>query len=31
MENNLNKGVNILLDRYVYSGVAYTSAKVFLQ
>ena len=27
MKEKLNSGVNIILDRYAYSGVAYTSAK----
>lgn len=27
MKEKLNDGINIILDRYVYSGVAYTQAK----
>ena len=28
MKRNLYNGVNIICDRYAYSGVAYTAAKV---
>ena len=28
MEKMLNEGVNIVMDRYAYSGVAYSAAKV---
>ena len=28
IEENIEKGINIIFDRYAYSGVAYTSAKV---
>lgn len=27
IKNDLNNGVNVILDRYAYSGVAYSSAK----
>jgi thymidylate kinase len=27
--NEIENGNNIILDRYAYSGVAYSSAKVF--
>lgn len=30
IENLLNSGVNLICDRYAYSGVAYTAAKVLL-
>ena len=27
----MSTGVNVILDRYAYSGVAFTAAKVFLK
>jgi thymidylate kinase len=30
LEKMLNEGVNIVMDRYAYSGVAYSAAKVIL-
>lgn len=29
MEQTLESGTSIILDRYVYSGVVYSAAKVF--
>lgn len=30
MIDDLQRGVNLILDRYAYSGVAFSSAKVLL-